>query len=173
MDSELVQRCKAGDVGAYEDLYKLHGQKLFALCYRMTGSREDAEDILQEIFVILVKKIGSYRGDAKFSTWLHRIAVNASLDFMRKNKRNTEVINDEMPQFYDALSARRMEQGQSIKKALMALPPGYRAVVVLHDIQGFKHKEIAQMRGTSEGAVKSQLFKARRKMRTMLYNSSD
>jgi RNA polymerase sigma-70 factor (ECF subfamily) len=168
MHSEIVQRCKAGDASAFEEIHNLYGHKLYSLCYRMSGSHENAEDLMQEIFIILVKRIKSYRGDAKFSTWLHRVGVNACIDYLRKNKFQHVEINENAPYVQDTSSAKRLEQSHGIKKALIALPAGYRAVIVLHDIQGYKHAEIAKMRGTSEGAVKSQLFKARRKMRLLL-----
>ena len=167
MHSEIIQRCKAGEMNAFEELFELYGHKLYSLCYRMSGSHENAEDLMQEIFVILVKRIKSFRGDAQFSTWLQRVGVNACIDFLRKNKIQHIALDETASYSKDISSAKKMEEHYGIKKALMALPDGYRSVVILHDIQGYKHAEIAKMRGTSEGSVKSQLFKARRKMRTV------
>ena len=169
-DTELVQRCKAGDVSAYEELYKLHGNKLFGLCLRMSGDRGEAEDLMQEIFVIVIKKIKAFRGDAKFSTWLYRVAVNTCISHLRKRKTPPVDIADH--ESNPAMSTRPdpLAQRAALKKAIAALPEGYRTAVIMHDIQGFNHKEIADILGITEGASKSQLFKARRKLREMIAN---
>jgi len=170
MDNELVQRCKAGDVKAYEELYKLYGNKLFGLCLRMSGNRGEAEDLMQEIFVILIKKINAFRGDAKFSTWLYRVAVNTCISHLRKRKGTKVDIEDHVTNPAMTTRPDPLAQRAALKKAISELPEGYRTAVVMHDIQGFNHKEIAEILGITEGASKSQLFKARRKLREMISN---
>jgi RNA polymerase sigma-70 factor (ECF subfamily) len=171
MENELVQRCKAGDLSAYEELFKLYGNKLYAICLRMSGDRGDAEDLMQEIFVILITKINAFRGDAKFSTWLHRIAVNTCISYLRRRKQPLSLEDQPEPVAGDP-SQKAALQRAALKKAIAALPDGYRAVVILHDIQGFSHKEIGDILGISEGASKSQLFKARKKLREMIATPS-
>lgn len=169
MEAQTIQRCKNGDLEAFEAVFKQYGDKVFGLCYRMSGNRAEAEDLVQEIFIILIKKIKAFRGDAKFSTWLYRISVNFCISHLRKRKTRNEADVD-----FD-VAARGMEaksddalQRAALKKAIAGLPDGYRASLVLHDIQGYSHKEIAGMLGISEGGSKSQLFKARKKLREVV-----
>lgn len=166
MEYEIVQRCKAGDLAAFEKLFHLYGKKLYSLCLRMSGNSHEAEDLMQEIFVILIKKIKAFRGDAKFSTWLYRVAVNSCISQLRK-KKNIFVPLAEENETHDVASVEPtpLAQRQVLKKAIASLPPGYRTAVIMHDIQGFNHQEIAETLGISVGASKSQLFKARKKMR--------
>jgi RNA polymerase sigma-70 factor (ECF subfamily) len=169
MEDRLIERCKAGDIRAFEDLYRKYGRRLYGLCLRMSGSREDAEELMQDVFVVLLGKIGSFRGDAKFSTWLYRIAVNVCISRLRKRRSDQVSIDDEEggPLEIPAPSSPVIQRAL-LKRAIANLPAGYRAVVIMHDIQGFNHKEIAGIMGISVGASKSQLFKARRRLRRMI-----
>ena len=169
---DLVARCQAGDVGAFEELYARHSPRIFSLASRMAGSPESGEDLLQEIFLQAYRKIGSFKGDAAVGTWLYRLALNHCLDFVRsrqaKMAKATGTIDDE--DRAPAIAARRESPVERIdlERAVQQLPPGCREVFVLHDIEGYEHREIAGMLGIAEGTSKSQVFKARMKLRTLL-----
>lgn len=171
IENEIVQRCKSGDLNAFEELFNRYGTKLFSLCLRMSGNREDAEDLMQEIFVILFKKIHAFRGDARFTTWMYRIAVNTCISHLRKKKGIMVSADVELEKPKFAQNPAAVLQRTLLKKAIADLPPGYRSAVIMHDIQGFNHREIASILGISVGASKSQLFKARKKLREFM--SSD
>jgi RNA polymerase sigma-70 factor (ECF subfamily) len=172
MEKRLIERCKAGDISAFEAVFERYGQKLFGLCLRMSGRKEDAEDLLQEVFVILLTKIKGFRGEAKFSTWLYRVAVNTCLNHIRKSKRvGLFIAADEEPQGEAGVGLEPTVQRTALKRAITGLPTGYRTAVILHDLQGFNHREIAEIMGITEGASKSQLFKARKKLKEMLQYS--
>lgn len=169
MDKEVIERCKSGDIHAFGTLFEEFGEKLFGLCLRMSGDRNDAEDIIQEIFVILIKKIRAFRGDAKFSTWLYRVAINTCISFLRKKKSITVSLEDVLASRSElAVKPQPVIQRELLKKAITLLPDGYRTTIVLHDIQGYNHREIAEIMGTSIGASKSQLFKARKKLKDLI-----
>lgn len=169
MEHRVIERCKAGDLSAFEVLFERYGRKLYGLCLRMSGNQEDAEDLLQEVFVILLNKIKSFRGESKFSTWLYRVAVNTCLNHIRKRRDDVITLEGEqIPPLESNFDGDQAVKRAALRRAIVGLPPGYRAAVILHDIQGFNHKEIAEIMGISEGASKSQLFKARRKLRGML-----
>ena len=169
---DLVSRCQAGDVDAFEELYARHSPRIFSLASRMAGSPESGEDLLQEIFLQAYRKIGGFKGDAAVGTWLYRLALNHCLDFVRsrqaKMDKATGTIDgeDRAP----ALAARRDSPVERIdlERAVQQLPPGCREVFVLHDIEGYEHREIAKMLGIAEGTSKSQVFKARMKLRALL-----
>jgi RNA polymerase sigma-70 factor, ECF subfamily len=148
----------------FESLYRDYRSRVFSTAYRMVSNRADAEDITQDVFVKVFKKLGSFRGDAAVSTWIYRITVNACLDFLRRRKlRQTVPLDESM-----TAGSQPMSVGKLIEGTLPRLPPGYREVFVLYDIQGLKHSEIAQVLGISEGASKSQLHRARAFMRREL-----
>jgi RNA polymerase sigma-70 factor (ECF subfamily) len=168
----LVARCQAGDVEAFAELYALHSARIFSLAARMAGSPETGEDLLQEIFLQAYRKIGGFKGDAAVGTWLYRLALNHCLDFVRSRQSKMEKAtssidgDDRAP----ALTARRESPAERIdlERAMQQLPPGCREVFVLHDVEGYEHKEIAAMLGIAEGTSKSQVFKARMKLRALL-----
>ena len=173
-DLELAERCRHGDAAAFEELYRTHAGRLYSLVFRMAGSAQDAEDLLQEVFLNAHRKLGSFRGDSSLGTWLYRLAVNHCLDFLRgrhtKMSRATNSLDDEaaeepaavMPAVPTAVSRIDLE------RAIARLPAGCRAAFVLHDVEGFEHNEVARMLGVSEGTSKSQVHKARSKLRAML-----
>ena len=169
---ELVARCQRGDVGAFEELYTQHSARIYSLASRMSGSPETGEDLLQEIFLQAYRKIGGFKGDSAIGTWLYRLALNHCLDFVRSrqakmDKATDTIDDDERPA---ALAARRDSPGERIdlERAMQQLPAGCREVFVLHDVEGYEHREIAAMLGIAEGTSKSQVFKARMKLRALL-----
>jgi RNA polymerase sigma-70 factor (ECF subfamily) len=170
-DSDIVARCRAGDLDAFESLYRRHAPRVYSLACRMAGSAADGEDLLQEIFLLAYRKLESFKGEAAIGTWLYRLAVNHCVDFVRsrhwKQARLTETLNDERapePPVLQPSPILRLELDHAVDQ----LPPGCREVFVLHDVEGFDHKEISRMLGIAEGTSKSQVFKARMKLRALL-----
>jgi RNA polymerase sigma-70 factor (ECF subfamily) len=173
-DLELAQRCRHGDAAAFEELYRAHAGRLYNLVLRMAGSAPEAEDLLQEVFLHAHRKLGSFRGDSTLGTWLYRLAVNHCLDFLRgrqaKMARATESIDGE-DGFEPVAAAPAVPPAISrvdLERAIARLPDGCRAAFVLHDVEGFEHNEVAKLLGVSEGTSKSQVHKARMKLRAML-----
>jgi RNA polymerase sigma-70 factor (ECF subfamily) len=177
-EAEAIERAKAGDAIAFEALYAMHKRRVYSLCLRMMNNTAEAEDLAQEAFLQLFRKIGTFRGESAFSTWLHRMTVNVVLMHLRKKGLN-EVSLDEMmePQQEDGpkkdVGAKDNVLAGSIdrvnlERCIESLPPGYRIIFVLHDIEGYEHNEIAEMMGCSIGNSKSQLHKARMKLRDLL-----
>ncbi len=161
---------------SFEDVYRDHYRMVYCLCLRMLKNEADAEDITQDAFIKIYKKLGSFRGDSKLTTWLHQIAVNEVLMYFRKNKRriNNELLTDtgviierplsineifETPQIIDHIA---------LSRAIAKLPRGYRNVFLLHDVHGYEHEEVARILGVTAGTSKSQLHKARLKLRGLL-----
>lgn len=174
-DFDLAQRAAAGDVDAFEQIYWRHHRRVFGLCLRMIKNVHEAEDVTQQIFLNLFQKIGSFRGDSAFSTWLHRITVNQMLMHIRTNKiRKEDVTEDgELPEVSFIPLAKLGNPNQIVSRlhlneAIAKLAEGYRKVLILHDIEGYEHDEIAEMLGCASGTSKSQLFKARRVLRGLL-----
>lgn len=176
-EAEAIERAKQGDAEAFEILYNLHKRRVYSLCLRMTANTAEAEDLAQEAFLQLFRKIGTFRGESAFSTWLHRMAVNVVL--MRLRKKSLPVVpleetiesEEETPKkelgAEDPALAGSIDRMQ-LQTAIEALPPGYRTIFVLHDVEGFEHNEIAEKVGCSIGNSKSQLHKARMKLRELL-----
>jgi RNA polymerase sigma-70 factor (ECF subfamily) len=151
-------------VADFEVLYRDYRSRVFSTAYRLTRSRADAEDVTQEVFIKVFKKLDSFRGDAAITTWLYRITVNCCMDMLRRRKREQTVpLDDELETASAPMSVMGLIEG-----ALPRMPNGYRHVFVLHDIQGMKHCEIARILGISEGASKSQLHRARAHLRREL-----
>ena len=169
---DLVARCQAGDVDAFAELYARHSARIFSLAARMAGSPDTGEDLLQEIFLQAHRKIAGFKGGSAIGTWLYRLALNHCLDFVRsrqaKMDKATETIDGDIRG--PLLAARRDSPAERIdlERAMRQLPPGCREVFVLHDVEGYEHKEIAAMLGIAEGTSKSQVFKARTKLRALL-----
>ena len=173
-DFELAQKAAAGDTSAFEEIYRRHFKRVYALCLRMLGNPTEAEDLTQEVFLNLYNKIGSFRGDSAFSTWLHRMTINQVLMHLRRKSTRSEQTTEEgetplqIVQGTEDPSRMPIIDRIALEKAIAQLPPGYRAVFVLHDIEGYDHDEIARMLGFSEGTSKSQLHKARLKLRNLI-----
>ena len=158
-ETTLVARCRAGDVDAFETLYKQHGARIFSLASRMAGSPEEGEDLLQEIFLQAYRKLGSFKGDASIGTWLYRLALELCADENRRVALRVKLAR--------ALSDAG-RGGEAAPLFLERLPAGCREAFVLHDVEGYDHKEVAGMLGIAEGTSKSQVFKARMKLRATL-----
>jgi len=179
-EAEAIERAKQGDAGAFEALYNLHKRRVYSLCLRMTANTAAAEDLTQEAFLQLFRKIGTFRGESAFSTWLHRMAVNVVLMQLRKKGLNVVPLEETMegeeesakkePGADDIRLAGSIDRLQ-LQQAITELPPGYRMIFLLHDVQGYEHNEIAEMVGCSIGNSKSQLHKARMKLRELLKTS--
>ncbi len=173
-DYELAQKSAGGDMTAFEDLYRRHFRRVYSLALRMTGKPEEAEDMTQETFTHLYKKIGSFRGESAFTTWLHRMTVNQVLMHFRKRKSRPEFTMDEEQTPIQIVQGTENQNRMPIvdkiilENAISKLPPGYRNVFVLHDVEGHEHGEVAKMLGISEGTSKSQLHKARLKLRGLI-----
>jgi RNA polymerase sigma-70 factor (ECF subfamily) len=178
-DIELCRLAAAGDLAAFEIIYQRYHRRTFSLTLRMTSSQTEAEDLTQEVFIQLFRKIGSFRGDSAFSTWLHRLTVNQVLmHFRRRSYKNEKTSEDgEMPEqtVHGTSNPNKMPVVDRIalKKAIAELPNGYRNVFLLHDVEGFEHEEVARHLGISVGTSKSQLHKARLKLRTLLVKQND
>jgi len=173
-DHALAQRAADGDMPAFEELYGRHHRRVYALCLRMTGNVAEAEDLAQEAFIQLYRKIGSFRGESAFTTWLHRLTVNQVLMHFRKKGVRLEKTTDEgdlpvqIVQGTENPSSMPVIDRIALERAIAKLPPGYRSVFVLHDVEGHEHEEIAKLLGCSVGTSKSQLHKARMKLRGLL-----
>jgi RNA polymerase sigma-70 factor (ECF subfamily) len=164
LNDAILQAVPAEGVPDFDELYRQFRGKVFSTACRMVSNRADAEDITQDVFIKVFRKLGQFRGDAKLSTWIYRITVNACLDFRRRRRRRETVPLDET---VDVASV-GMSVGRLIEHAIPDLPPGCREVFVLHDIQGLKHSEIAEALGITDGASKSQLHRARGLLRRKL-----
>ena len=168
---DLVARCQAGDVEAFETIYQQHASRLYTLACRMAGSPEDGEDLLQEIFLQAYRKLGSFKGDAALGTWLYRLALNHCLDYVRsrqaKMNKLTETLDAEMS-FEPAARRETPIPRLDLERAVQRLPEGCREAFVLHDVEGLDHKEVGKLLGIAEGTSKSQVFKARMKLRGYL-----
>jgi RNA polymerase sigma-70 factor (ECF subfamily) len=180
-EAEAIERAKQGDAEAFEALYHLHKRRVYSLCLRMTANPATAEDLTQEAFLQLYRKIGTFRGESAFSTWLHRMAVNVVLMQLRKKGLPVVPLEDTVENeeeatpkkelgFLDPALAGSLDRLQ-LKRAVDALPPGYRTIFLLHDVEGYEHNEIAGIVGCSIGNSKSQLHKARMKLREILKTS--
>jgi RNA polymerase sigma-70 factor (ECF subfamily) len=179
-EATLIERAKQGDAEAFEALYNLHKRRVYSLCLRMTANTAAAEDLTQEAFLQLFRKIGTFRGESAFSTWLHRMAVNVVL--MQLRKKNLPVVpldetmegEEEVPRKEPGADDPRLAGSidrMQLQRSIADLPPGYRMIFLLHDVEGYEHNEIAEMVGCSIGNSKSQLHKARMKLRELLKTS--
>ena len=179
-EAEAIERAKQGDAEAFEALYNLHKRRVYSLCLRMTANTAAAEELTQEAFLQLFRKIGTFRGESEFSTWLHRMSVNVVLMQLRKKGLPVVSLEETMETEEDAP---RKELGaddprlagsvdrMQLQRSIASLPPGYRMIFLLHDVEGYEHNEIAGMVGCSIGNSKSQLHKARMKLREILKTS--
>ena len=167
----LVARAQAGDLEAFEALYRAHVGRVYAVCYRMAGDATLAEELAQDVFVRAWQRLGSFRGESAFSSWLHPLTVNVALSERRSRRRRTSrFMSTDDPAAYERPETRPggPEEGFDLDRALATLPPGARSVFVLHDVEGYKHEEIGEMLGVSPGTSKSQLHRARQTLRGLL-----
>jgi RNA polymerase sigma-70 factor, ECF subfamily len=166
----VVSRAQHGDVDAFGELYREHAGRVFALCIRMSGDRIHARELMQDVFVRAWERLGSFRGDASFGSWLHRLAVNVVLTGVRTDRRREARVT----LAEDLAAAERGREpavgagavdpatGIDLERAIAALPPGARSAFVLHDVEGFSHAEIAELTGLAEGTIRAQLHRARK-----------
>jgi RNA polymerase sigma-70 factor (ECF subfamily) len=169
-EKRLVREAQNGDLVAFERLYRENERKVFALCLRLSSDGALAEELTQEVFVRAWRKLGSFRGESAFSSWLYPLTVNVALSERRSRRRRDAriVATDDPASLEQAAGAARPETGFDLEKAMAALPPGARAVFVLHDVEGRTHEEIAAMLDLAPGTSKAQLFRARRLLREAL-----
>lgn len=178
-EGEMIRKAQAGDTGCFEALYARHKRRVFSLCLRMTGGNyAQAEDFTQDAFMQLYRKIASFRGESAFSTWLHRLSVNIVLMHLRKKgiaQISLEQSLDPQEEDRGPIDIATRDNAlhgsvdrMTIQQAIAELPPGYRIIFVLHEIEGYEHNEIAEILGCSIGNSKSQLHKARMNLRTLL-----
>jgi RNA polymerase sigma-70 factor (ECF subfamily) len=180
-EQEAIGQAQLGDAAAFECLYRSHSRRVYALCLRMIGNSTEAEDLTQEAFLQVFRKIHTFRGESAFSTWLHRLTVNTVL--MRLRKKTIPVTPLEDSVHGDEFDEQKKEFGAPdlmltgsidrvhLERAIAQLPPGYKRAFVLHDVHGYQHHEIAKMLGSSIGNSKSQLHKARARLRKLLRES--
>ena len=181
-EADALTRAQAGDHHAFAQLYSLHKRRIYSLCLRMVGNIAEAEDLTQEAFLQLHRKISTFRGDSAFSTWLHRLAVNVVLMKLRKKSGNESSL-DQLTEPDEESGGPRRDFGTldlrlsgsidrvNLQRAVEQLPPGYKTVFILHDVQGYEHNEIAEIMGCSIGNSKSQLHKARVRLRELLHEA--
>ena len=178
-EAEAIRLAQTGNAAAFEFLYQLHSRRVYALCLRMVGNPADAEDLMQEAFLQLYRKIGTFRGESAFSTWLHRMTVNVVLMRLRKKSLPTDSLEETLEPDAENSGPKRdvgapdlrlsgAVDRVNLERSIEKLPPGYRTVFVLHDVQGYEHNEIADIMGCSVGNSKSQLHKARTRLRELL-----
>jgi RNA polymerase sigma-70 factor, ECF subfamily len=177
-DADVLASAQAGDHHAFAQLYSLHKRRIYSLCLRMVGNVAEAEDLTQEAFLQLHRKIATFRGDSAFSTWLHRLAINVVLMHLRRKGLSLISLDEAMDPAPDEGPGRSFGAPDltlagsidrlALQRAIDGLPAGYRLIFVLHDIEGYEHNEIAAMLDCSIGNSKSQLHKARLKLRDAL-----
>jgi RNA polymerase sigma-70 factor, ECF subfamily len=170
-DADLVALWRGGDTHAFEALYRRHASRVYTLACRLGGSPEDGEDLLQEIFLQAYRKIGSFKGDAAFGTWLYRLALNHCLDFVRSRQAKMNKLTETLDADTSLEPSARRDSPIArldLERALMRLPDGCREAFVLHDVEGLDHKEVGERLGIAEGTSKSQVFKARLRLRALL-----
>jgi len=181
-DDELVARTKDGDASAFDDLVRRYSPRVYGLVYNMTSNHEETNDLLQDIFLKAFRSIKGFRGDSSFYTWIHTIAANMTINFLKKRNRrrgpslddiDARIEND--PDYIEATAktdprreATLSELQKKLNEALQKLSHDHRAVVTMFDIQGMPHAEIAKILGTSEGTVRSRLFYAHRQLQNYL-----
>lgn len=178
-DFELTKAAAQGNMAAFEEVYQRHHRRVYSICLRMLQNATEAEDLTQDVFIQLYRKIGSFRGDSAFTTWLHRLTVNQVLMHFRKRNVKFEKTTEEGETPVQIVGGtenpRKMPVVDkiAIENAIEQLPKGYRNVFVLHDVEGYEHEEVAKILGCSVGTSKSQLHKARLKLRKLLQKKAN
>ena len=173
-DADLVARCRTGDLDAFHDIYKRHATRLYNLAWRMSGSPADAEELVQEIFLLAYRKLDTFKGESALGTWLYRLGINLCLDRLRSKQGRKDQVTDPLEPD-EARSAG--EHGVppvdavsriDLERAIERLPDSYRAAFLLHDVEGLDHREVGHMLGIAEGTSKSLVHKARFRLRALL-----
>jgi RNA polymerase sigma-70 factor (ECF subfamily) len=182
LDWAIVQRVQAGHVGAFDQLVQKYREHIFSVIYNMTSNREDASDLTQETFIKAFQAIGRFKGNSSFFTWIYRIAINTTMTFLKKRNRRRfisyEKIDEEVSntEIFERLTAKtRSEKGvlmselqEKLNDALQKLSPKHRTVVILHEIEGLEHAQIAEITKTSVGTVRSRLHYAKQQLQSYL-----
>ncbi len=167
-DIDLVRRCREGDLSAFEVIYRRHSTSLYNLILRMVGNLADAEDLLQEIFLLAFNKLSSYKGQAALSTWFYRVAVNRCLDYIRSRAARNQSVTDSLDEkegIFPAAAGESISERMDLEKAIGQLPHSTRAAFLLFDVEGFEHREVADILGVAEGTSKSLVHRARHRIR--------
>lgn len=169
-ERSTIERAKAGDRAAQRELYETNVDRIYRLAFRLAGDEDVARDFTQEAFIRAFQRLGEFRGDSAFSTWLHTIAVSVSLNGLRKVKRlrTRETVLEDAEALGHSPRISDPDLRDRLYRAIDALPEGYRTVFVLHDVEGYTHEEIGQMMGIQSGTSKAQLFRARGRLREAL-----
>lgn len=178
-EARTIHRAQRGDAAAFESIYRTHSQRVYSLCRRMLRNPAEAEDLTQDVFLRVFRKIQTFRGESAFSTWLHRMAINVVLMHLRKKKARAALLDQTTRPKEEGVTA-GSELGSAdlslaglidrvnLERAVEQLPTAHKMVFVLHDIQGYNHHEIAEMMDSSVGTSKGQLHRARRRLRDLL-----
>ena len=168
--ARLIRQAREGDVGAFEALYRAHVGRVHAVCRRLAGDPTRAEELTQDVFVRAWERLRSFEGRSAFGSWLYRLAVNLVIDAKRAEIRRSarEIAAEDPAAWGSPRPPRDPVAGWDLERAIAALPPGARMVFVLHEVEGYRHEEIAGMAGLAEGTCKAQLHRARRLLREML-----
>ena len=177
-ETEAIRLAQMGDAAAFERIYRLHSRRVYALCLRMVRNTSEAEDLTQEAFLQLFRKIQTFRGDSAFSTWLHRVSVNVVLMHLRKKTVMEIPLEDTKEEEDPSMLVKEIGAPDpvlsgaidriNLDRAIGKLPPGYRKAFIFHDVHGYEHSEVAEIMECSVGNSKSQLHKARRLLRNLL-----
>ncbi len=171
---KVEQNAQSHQAQSFEEVFRLHHRRVYSICLRMTGNPAEAEDLTQDVFVLVFRKLASFRGESAFTTWLHRLTVNQVLMHFRKSHvRKEQLTEDGEIQVGTTFDRSRFNRSPvldrlALDEAIVQLPHGYRLVFVLHDVEGLEHSEIASLLGCSIGTSKSQLHRARMRMRLLL-----
>lgn len=167
--ADIIERCKSGDQKAFFEIYKLYSKAMFNVSYRIVGSQEVAEDVLQESFVNAFQHIKSYKGTATFGAWLKRIVVNKAISQLRKNQLEVVMIDDNFDVKQDEVDNTDLElKAEVVRNAIQKLPNGFRLVFSLYLLEGYDHKEIADILGITESTSKSQYNRAKKKLKDII-----
>jgi RNA polymerase sigma-70 factor, ECF subfamily len=177
-EAEAIRQAKDGAAAAFEYLYKLHCGRVYSVCMRMIKNSAEAEDLTQQAFLHLFRKIGTFRGESRFSTWLHRVTVNLVLMYLRR-KKSTELLAEDLESYSSNEENPRVDGSSdtsmlsaidrfTLMRAVRKLPSGCKQIFLMYDVMGYEHREIARLLGCSTGCSKSQLHKARKRLRRLL-----
>jgi RNA polymerase sigma-70 factor (ECF subfamily) len=179
-DAELVNRLRQGDANAFAELYELHAGRLYGLAYRMAGNGADADDLLQDIFLLVHRKLAGFKGESALGTWLYKLALNHCLDFLRSKGARMEQATASLDEDdgWERVRPTRVSDAEmtvtriDLERAIEQLPAGCRAAFLLHDVEGFEHHQISTILGIAEGTSKSQVHKARMRLRGYLTSTT-
>lgn len=178
-EPETIRRAQDGDAAAFEHLYRSHSRHVYGVCLRMLKNTAEAEDLTQQVFLLLFRKIGTFRGDSALSTWLHRVTVNAVLMYLRRKKPEEVTADSSDHNRTDGGAPLELGSGDTsmlgaidrlnLTRAIHRLPSSWRRHFLMHDVIGFKHREIAGLLGCSTGCSKTQVHRARKRLRRLLH----